>query len=277
MILFSACNMESEEEISWKLEPHQDMLVVESLVTSELKQQSVHLTLTNSYFDSSAIKPVTGAIVQIKEGINIYTFTEDTPGWYFSDEEFAGTPLKTYQLSVNLQTRINGLKDYSAISTMPEGIDIDSTNCEIYKMPEFSGFNNNEDTTLLAIFYFGNEPKNSGNFYMNKVYKNNIPLQSTPKEYLIYSDEYANGEYSYLCIYNKNIAPGDTIRFRVYSIEKSFYKFIEGIKNIDLTGDSYSMSGPPANAVGNISDGKGLGFFAASYVSEKTSYAIDKR
>jgi hypothetical protein len=269
--------MESDEEIPWKLKSHPDMLVVESVITNEQKQHFVHLTLTNSYFDSSIIKPVTGATVEIKEGTNNFTFTESSPGWYFSDQEFAGTPLKTYQLSINLKTEINGLYEYSAISTMPEGITIDSINCEIYKMPEFSGLVDNKDTTLLAIAYFGYEPTSPGNYYLNKVYKNGILLQGTPKEYQIYSDEYANGNYTHLSIYNKNISPGDTIRFRLYSIEKSFYKFIEGIQNIDLSGNAYSMSGPPANAVGNISDGKALGFFTVLYVSEKTSYAIDKR
>jgi hypothetical protein len=272
-----------EEEITWKLDKYPDMLVVESIITNEVKQQAVRLTITSDYFDAESPKPAQNAIVRIIEGGNTYTFSEnDTiPGLYYSDIQFAGTPLKAYELKITLPDALNGLKDFSAISVMPKGIDMDSIICELYDLPdiEMGGEESGKekDSILLAIFQFGFEPESPGNFYFNKVYINNKIIQKTSKEYPIYSDEYRNGSYSDLNIYLKNTKGGDTIRYRLFSIEKSFYKFLEGIKNADQGGDAFSINGPPANAVGNISDGKALGFFAASYVSEKTTIAIDKR
>jgi hypothetical protein len=46
---------------------------------------------------------------------------------------------------------------------------------------------------------------------------------------------------------------------------------------MEETGNAYSMSGPPANAIGNISDGKGLGILPCCICIGKDQQIIDKR
>jgi hypothetical protein len=276
-----ACNTEMEEEITWKLDKYPDLLVVEGSITNEFKHQSIFLTTTAEYFDTSHPSGVTGATVTVNDGVNNYAFAESSihQGLYLSDIEFSGEPLKTYTLNIELEQPMNNFASYSAVSTMPEGIDLDTILCEIYRMPDFDLPEEEDeeeiDTTILGIYYYGKEPDNPDNYYMARIFRNNEPCQTTVKEAMLFNDDYQNGGLSDYVLYVKNIEPDDNIRFNIFSIEKDYYDYIIDIQQMDQSGNAYSMSGPPANAVGNISHA--LGFFTATYVSEKSGIAIDMR
>jgi hypothetical protein len=280
-LLTHSCNLKVEEEISWKLQSHPEMLVVESIMTNELKHQSVFLTVSSSYYDTIPPRRIRNAVVSVTDGTSTYTFSEDTstPGLYLSDIPFAGIPLRTYDLSIQLNETLNGQKNFLATSKMQEGIDLDSIKCEIYEMPQFDleDEETTKDTTILAIYYFGKEPAAEGNHYLGFAYRNGGALHKNMKDYNIYDDSYRNGAYFHYTTFVKNVAGGDQIRFRILSIEKWFYKFIDSVKKQEETGNAYSMSGPPANAIGNVSEGKAFGYFVMAYVSEKTDIAIDTR
>ncbi len=279
-MLCFACTDDMEEEISWNIDRSPDMIVVESIITNELVEQCVHLTLSGDYYDASPSRAVTDAQITVSEGANIYSFTESElqPGYYYSDEPFAGAPLKTYVLNIDLAREINGLTNYTAESTMPNGIEIDSAEFSLYEMPEFEMEEDDDeekDSTILEVYFFGQEPVETGNYYLTKTFCNGLPLEETAKEYRIYNDETWNGDYTLSTIFICNLVPNDLLTFRIYSIEKGFYKFLEGILNSESTGGMGSVTGPPANAVGNID--KGLGYFGAAFVSQKTGPVIDKR
>jgi hypothetical protein len=277
-IFLGSCN-ESVEEITWELKDHSSMLVVDGAVTNKFKNQGIRLTLSTAYFSTNDPEPVHNASVHITEGNNSYSFTEspDNTGWYFSNDSFAGEPGKTYNLFINLTENINGKKEYTSSSTMPEGLDIDSIQCEIYELPKVFVDESSEkkDTTILIIMYFGNEPKSPGNYYFAKIFRNNMPLFSSVKSYPFSDDGERNGMYTNFSGLIKNVAPNDTISFHLYSIEREYYTYINAISKIDQTGDIYSPQGPPANAKGNI-DGA-LGYFIATYFSVGKSLAIDMR
>lgn len=276
----SSCSMEMEEEISWNLEKHPDMLVVHGVITNEYKEQSIYLSLTNSYLDNKEPKAVTSADVVVEGGSKPIRFIEraDTPGVYFSEEPFACEPQKTYTLNINLAQTINGQNKYTAISRMPEGFDIDSMMCELYEMPEFeSQGETDSDSTIIGIYYFGNEPMQAENYYFTRIFVNNKLTYNSPKEYSYFSITSENANYTHMngIIYNAKNA--DTVLFRLYTIDRKYFNYLDALQKMDGSGDAYSLTGPPANAVGNISDGKGLGYFLAAYVSEQTAYIKDKR
>ncbi len=272
---------EYEKEISWELDDHPDMLVVEGNITNELKQQTIFLTKTSPYFDTLAPKTISGADVLVREGSNTYFYSESPAhkGLYLSDIPFSGEPSKTYELEITLQESLNGTTDYSAVSKMPEGIDLDTIQCEIYEMPDL-GFEEDEedkDTTILSIAFFGKEPDDPNNYYAARIFQNKACWNKNVKEIYLYNDDNNNGSNLDYFIVNENVGPNDTIMLEIRSVEKNYYDFIYGIQLIDQSGDAYSMSGPPANAVGNISGGKALGFFCAAYISRATSVAVDMR
>jgi hypothetical protein len=268
-----------EEEIPWDLKNHPPMLVVDGAVTNELKNQGIRLTLSNNYFSSDDPEVVHGALVYITEGNNTYTFTEstDSTGWYYSNEPFAGLPGKTYNLLINLKEEVNGQKEYTSFSTMPESLDIDSIQCTIYALPKIVAeeTGKTKDTTILVVLYFGNEPKTPGNYYCAKIFRNGMPLFSSVKSYPFSDDKERNGKYTNYMAVIQNVAANDTISFNLFSIDKAYYNYVDAISKIDQTGNIYSPQGPPANAQGNVTGA--LGFFIATYISTGTSLALDMR
>jgi len=281
-VLLVSC-AQQEEKITWELTNQPEMLVVESIITNINKQQAVRLTVSNPYLDQGQPKTVSGANVTVNDGTNTFLFAEshENPGLYFSQQLFSAQSHKTYQLDIKLSYVINGLMEYTAQSTAPQGLEIDSMLCEIYKMPEIAGEDENsgevKDTTILGVCYFGKEPNTSVNYYFTKVFRNGKLLETNPKEYTYYSVTSQNATYTHQIGFANNVTGTDTILFRLYTVDRDYNNYLEALHNIDFSGNSYSMSGPPANAVGNVSDGKALGYFLAAYISEKKSLAIDKR
>ena len=258
------------------------MLVVESIITNEYKEQVVKLTLSNPYFDSSAVRNVSGASVTVDDGTTLIHFfeKEEYPGYYFSEYSFAAIEQKNYELTIDLDAPVNGQNQYKASSRMPEGFKIDSIDCEILELPYFVITDDKEekDSALLVILYFGEEPANAENYYFSIVSLNSRFITGNPKEYNSKTIPSDNASYAKVDIYRTNAFQNDTIRFRLYTINRDYYRYLNAIKLMDQTGGGIgNLSGPPANAAGNISNGTGLGYFLAAYVSEKAGLAKDKR
>jgi hypothetical protein len=279
VLVLTGC-AEYEKEITWELDDYPDMLVVEGIITNDLRQQQVLLTKTSPYFDTLAPEVVSEAEVLVREGSNVYFFTESPThkGLYLSDIAFSGEPLKTYELEVVLKESLNSTLEYSAVSKMPEGINLDTILCEIYEMPDLGFIEDEEDrdTTILSVAFFGKEPDDPNNYYTARVFQNKTTWNINVKELFLYNDDNNNSSNLNYLIINKNVGANDTIMLEIRSVEKEYFDFLNGIQQIDQSGDAYSMSGPPANAVGNISGGA-LGFFCATYISRATGIAEDMR
>lgn len=282
-IIFAAlamlsCN-EMEEEISWKLDDYPDKLNVDGTIVNSPRHQTIMLTLTTDYFNTGQPPAVSGATVMVTSGSQVYTYSESNsrPGLYISDEAFTGEPTKTYVLDIHLETPVSGFSDYSATTLMPRGIELDTILCEVYEMPILDIQEDEEDvdSTILGIYYFGYEPVDEENYYLARIFSNEVPLQKTAKEILTFNDEFSNGNYNDFILYVDNVMPDDFIRFCIISVEKKFYDYINDLKMIDESGNAFSMSGPPANATGNIPNA--TGYFAAIFSSEKTGIAVDMR
>jgi len=278
-LAFPACNAELEEEIAWELDEYPDMLVVEGTVTNTLVHQELYLTVTGPYLSADLPETVSAARVTVSDGTNTFPYSESgtIKGKYESDSAFKGVPLNTYTLNISLDSPVNGFTHYTAESKMPDGLELDSIICEIYSMPDlgFGAGDEDTDSTLLGIYYYGKEPDDPDNYYVARISGNNVPWQVNAKELIRFNDDYNNGGQSDFILILKNTIPGDTIAFEVNSVERHYYDYIGSIQSIDQTGSAYSMSGPPANAVGNIPGA--LGYFKAIYVSAKTGIAVDRR
>lgn len=275
-VLMISCSKDSK--IDWDLKPHADLLVVESLLTSDTANHFIHLTLSNPYYDSKDPRTVSEATVFVTEGSKVYSFVEssETKGLYYSTEKFSGKPGKTYDLTIKLKYALNGKDEFKSSAKMPEGLKIDSIKCEIYEMPDLEDQKDKKekDTTILAVYYFGGEPKVATNYYLARTYRNSQPLQSNSKEFLTY-ESHEDKNYTHLATFGKNVSGDDLITFKLYTIDRSYYRYLEAISNMDQTGMATSLSGPPANAVGNVPNA--LGYFVVAFVSKATASAEDLR
>lgn len=78
-------------------------LVVDGMITNELKTHCINLTLTNPSANMDS-EPVSGALVVVSDKNNTYIFTESviSPGNYYS-APFQATAGKKYELSISYQ------------------------------------------------------------------------------------------------------------------------------------------------------------------------------
>ena len=115
--LFLQLMLSCDERVEWKLHyQEEDLLVVEGKITSEFRQQEVHLTKP-VYEMNGKPEPVSGAQLDIFDGRNLYTLSEDpdVPGTYLTDSMFAAMPNQFYQLRI-----LHGDKRIRAVTFMSE-------------------------------------------------------------------------------------------------------------------------------------------------------------
>ena len=272
-ISLSACN-DSYQEIEWGLDEQQPRLVVEGGITNSRTHHKIRLTESDSYFSNKAAKKVSNATVIVSDGENSYTFQEDSvvKGTYASEIKFAGVVGKTYTLNIELESPVNGESSYSASSTMNEGIEINNSFSYIYENPvEDFG---EEDSTVLFVYVFGQEPPEPGDYYAVNLYKNSKLLNDTVDEQTVLYDDISgiNGEYNMSFIFFEQFLETDKVTVEIKSVDKGYYEFIEGVQQVAEGYDPLGFSGPPANPVGNIEGGGAFGYFLASYVSSHSSY-----
>jgi hypothetical protein len=269
-----ACNSELEEEITWKLGEHPDMLVVEGLVTNRMERQVVYLSKTGEYLTNEPSEAVSDAIITVSDGFQVYTYSENDSinGEYSSDSQFIGIPFRSYSIQITLANPLNNQAEYTAQSIMPDGLNMDTIICEIYPMPDF-GFDTGDelDTTLLGIYYYGKESDNPENYYLAAISGSNFPGRKSATNLVRFTDDQNNGSQSDFILFIQNVISDDTITFEVASVERDYYDYIGSIQQMEQSGSAYSMSGPPANAVGNIAGA--LGYFNTAYISKKKGIA----
>lgn len=139
-ILFVSC----EEQYTPSIDVMPQVLVVDSHVTNDLKQNYVRISKTRSFYSTNAIEWVSGAKVElVGENFKIAKAREDAPGYYvFLTVPDAGIK---YKLRIsNLYDIISNLNDIyeSDYMTMPPIPTIDSlyTTSKIEKVIRLNGF-----------------------------------------------------------------------------------------------------------------------------------------
>ena len=271
----------ADEEIAWEVEETTEMLVVEGTFTSEKKKHRITLSKTADYFLNERTPRLSGAEVTVTDGSNTYQFEEleEKKGVYESVRKVAGRAGHTYTLNIHLQEPVNNKTHYQATEQMIEGMDLESMEALLYRNPfyqeEFP-----TDSLVLFIALYGHDPGNIDNLYMVDLYRNGELLQDTVDEKEIFSDseQLDNDGYIHNFTFFEEFQPGDTVAVRISTVSKSYQQFIEGILNIaNQSGNPFDLSGPPANAIGNIEGGEALGYFRVSYVSWAQSIVVDER
>lgn len=270
LIISLIATISCEEEIEWEVEEMPEMLVVEGSFTNEYKKHQVQLTKSAGYFSNKQTPRVSGAEVTISDGMNTISLEENPvgSGIYETVDSVAGEAGKTYTLDIQLNEPINNTAHYFASGELIQGLDIDSMIASIYEnpiyMPEFD-----DDSLILFLAVLGFEPPDIKNYYELNLYKNDTMLNDTIDEtYIVEDTEEMEGEYVNSFFFFEQFQIGDTVRFEIVSVEKLYRDFVIGVQNIaNQSADPFDMSGPPANAIGNIQGAEAIGYFKVAYVS----------
>jgi len=269
-LVISACTEPYETE----LESSFIRLVVQGSITNELKAHQISLTKSADYFSNEASPKVTGAVVNISDGENVFNLNEVSDGLYETDI-IAGEVGKTYTLTINSDG-----EDYEASCYLNYCPPIDSINFGFYDLSAYDIVDSSAYVLLNAL-----EPVTPDNFYMWNIYRNNILETDTINEVYFSDDLFINGAYMYNVEVGwvREVEIGDTISLEMLAITKEYYNYIYQILSV-TDWDMGPFGGPPANPNGNIielndndnNNDDPLGFFMA-YSTYKVTRVVPEK
>ncbi len=252
-----------QKVISVDLNQSNPNIVIEGLVNDQGGTDSVVINMTGDYFTPSLyFQPITDATVVISDNAgNSDTLREAIGGTYYSSSP-TGVPGRTYSLKV-----IANGKEYDAVSSMPQKVDIDS----FYVQSAISLFGESGYDFYITF----KDPPQPGNYYRIVPHVNSIPSDSISGGRggtIIVDDELTNGneitvQFGIRSNQNNKIGPGDTVKVDLLSIDKATYDYYYTLRNI-IAADQSPTSLSPANPNTNLTNGS-LGYFSA--------YAMDSR
>lgn len=262
LLFFSSC----EKVINVDLNTTDPKLVVEANITDQTGPYTVKLTRSVNYYEANDFPAVTDAMVSISDNAGNKELLQQTSDGYYQTSALKGVQGRTYVLNIAW----NG-KTYTASSTMPNKTLIDSV---LYQLGGrggpggMGGPSGGQDTSSRKRYRitckFLDTP-GIENFYRMELTSNDtVGIDSTRIQIL--SDKLVDGQQMSLT-YNARLQLSDTITIKLRCIDKATYNFYNTLKAVIGDRNPF-MSAPPANPVNNISNG-GLGYFAASSVSEK--------
>ena len=256
------------EEIAFDLnEEGFDRLVVEGFITNQVKSHEVRLSRTTSYFNEQSPQAVTGASVNVSNGVDSWVMTEDPigSGIYYTPVDAFGIVGQTHQLTIETDG-----ETYVAIDQMAPVATLDSVAVvyELFPFPdedeEFPGFWNVNIWTL--------ETPGTEDFYRWRTFINGVTASDTTRFSSYANDQGFDGadltgftieEYT-----EDAMEIGDVITLEQHGISRSYYNMIQAVTD-QTEAEGGLFDPPPANVPSNVSNGA-LGFFSASSVSTKS-------
>jgi hypothetical protein len=259
LILTAACT----EKVNLTLDSTYARLVVDGFIRSDTQQYVINLTKTSDYFANSPAPRVVNALVSLSDGNNSFPLHETVPGIsgiYATDTNFTGIAGHDYTLTIHLAEEIAGKTDYNASCRLIQVTRLDSIKVDFKDSYGKEGF--------WVVRLYAQDPPGQKNYYLLNLYRNGKLWSDTINKVVVSDNQFFEGNYingiETFYINNERkyetLYPGDTVMMELSAITKEYFDFIN---QVQLAGFNIPFfTGPPANVVGNISNG-GVGFFAA--------------
>jgi len=253
------------ERIDLTLDTTFTRLVVEGSITDEVKAHRVLLTLSGDYLTDQAPAGVTGASVEITDGVQTFLLTEVAPGVYETEATVKGVIGKEYTLIITgVDVDQNGeFEIYKATDVLKPVMILDSVVAEQQKPLT--------NPPVYKVSGWGQEPPTPGDCYQWLYYINGKLQTDTLYKTIFIDDTYVNGSYipGLTMFMDIKASAGDTIKVETRSLSRSYYDFLVTFM-LEAVWNQGGGSGPPANIKGNISNGA-IGYFSATGVSYTTA------
>ncbi len=267
---FYACT----EQIDMQLNSTSKKLIVEGELSNEPRVHSVKLSCSTDYYNSQSEEVVSGALVRISDEKDTIQLNESATkkGTYLTSSDYHGVPGHTYHLTIS-KVDLNhdgNIRSYEATSKLNPVATLDWISLEYEKSDDY-----------YRIFMYGQDPKDTKDYYAFRVYLNNKLVTDTISEITLTDDRFFNGEkIEGLNVQNlyqgkkdEVIKNGDMITLEMMGITQDGYNYIRDVKS-SINKSTPLFGGPPATVAGNISNGA-IGFFL-TYSSSKASLIFDK-
>src|SRR5258708_1230658 len=213
-----------------------------------------YLSIVNSvgFYANNTYPGVSGATVTITDSTTGLrdVLTETTTGYYVTHSLVQGMHGHTYLLNVSL----NG-KTYTASSTMPQPVALDSVT-----------FDYQQKNTIRAQANY-QDPKGIVNFYKYSLVINGV----VDKRFQVFEDRLSDGRYiqDKIDADTSEIKRNDLVQLSLVGIDKNVFTYLNEAEQIAYSNDQ--LAAPPTPAP-NITGGV-LAYFNALTVGSKTALA----
>jgi hypothetical protein len=252
-------------------------VVIEGLITNELKQHYVRVSTTKEYGKSGTSPIVKNAIVEVADNQgNTFTFTHnetgesDIDGYYFSPV-FAGNIGSIYTMTVQLDGN-----SYSGSDKLLRVTSVDSLSVKINEdlrdvAPEDLPDDIDPDE-FYEVFFIAKEPQETKDYYLFKYYKNGEVLKDSDTEISFAEDTFV-GEDIHDIATAGFFALEDSATVEFYSLTRKGFVYYTDMYNV-LNNDGGMFGAVPSNPRTNLTGGA-LGYFQTSAVTRRSIIVKD--
>jgi hypothetical protein len=241
-------------DIDIKLDGVKPALVVDGCVTTDTVAHTVYLKKTSDYFSNKAAAVVSGAKVTLNDGIATVTLTEDpsVKGAYKTPSDYYGVVGRTYTLTIT-DVDVDGdgtTETYTATSQIARRPLLEKISVE--KSHIFS-----ED--MWAVKIWMQEPATEKNYYMGRLYRNNVCVSDSIQEWGVTNDEFFSGTYlngtTYMYFSSEKkdeiLQSGDLITLEMSGITEDYKDFVDEAST-EFWGRNPLFGGQPSNIRTNV-------------------------
>ncbi len=252
-----------QEKIELDLPEGDRFLVVEGWISNEPGPYSVKLTYTAPYFDSSPQPVVSGAVVYLRDDVDMeIELTESEPGVYlYPDSGIVG---RSYQIEIELPDGTRYLSDFELLREPVPILAI------TYRLSDDEPDPDNDESPddIYDVVITTAEPAGKGDNYRWRTILNGV-MQSDPWDIFVSSDDLVDGNFiPDLDVSGELYSAGDTVTVIQERISKAAYELLTAIRTqTAFVGSPFDS--PPAPIQGNVRNlddptHDALGFFGAS-------------
>jgi len=276
-IFFSSC----EDVIDIPLDDAPTQVVVDAWLNNLEEIQTIRLSTTSPYFDSTSVNTISGAQVELTrtDDNNVFVFEDQGDGdynWTPASGENLGAIGNSFSLAI-----VNGDERYTASTQLNRVPVIDSIGQE-FRVDDLSGPDG------IYCNFFSRDLVGLNDTYWIKTYKNNIYLNKPIEINIAWDAGFDSGAEVDGFIFitpvrelvnevpdtsnNRFVPylPGDQIRVEIHSISNTAFSFLESARDQLLNANNGIFAEPIANSPGNIANETGnlevLGVFNVAAV-----------
>ncbi|PKD17138.1 hypothetical protein APR41_06810 [Salegentibacter salinarum] len=293
VVFISSC----VEEIPLDSENFEDAIVIEALVTNELKKHEVKLSQAFE-IDSTGPNPLAGADIRVT-GDRDYVFQEVEPGRYLSIDSFAAHPGIEYQLNIRVDdrefrsepTKLSGNSDIGELEANrinyrgEDGVAItltnesspDGANYYKYEYVETFKFNSNYQKFKDLILVDGEPvevPKQKEEYTCYQTNDSQEIIVANTNS--LSEDSVNNLLIKFIDSKNPSLSNRYSLLIKQYVISRKSYNYYKILEELSGSDNIFSQS-QPGFFDGNIQstnnpDENVIGFFNVSSVATKRIY-----
>ncbi|GHV63890.1 hypothetical protein FACS1894199_00870 [Bacteroidia bacterium] len=279
LLLVQSCT----EPITIHTDNSPPVVVIYSVITSELKAHEVNVSRSSPYFDDVPNQGLSNATVSVYSAAASYSFQEcDTlPGMYRSINPFSAEAGTDYTLKVAVDVNADGnIEIFEAQTPIIPVPVLDSVTLQTTEMLGRKGH---------FLYIHAQEPPGK-DFYLLNLFKNDTSLTASLTDFITQEDNFFEDQYIEMMVERfrdgsewendrvwesdkekararrRYLWDGDTVTLQLCVIPEGFFNFIGQSKSVK-NGGNPMFGGPASNVVTNISNG-GVGYFAGYAISE---------